>query len=452
MHWFFGFLERRLQRANVRFVAVAVLIVSMLLLSLTVATAVSGRTIFGPSLGADYAAFYTAGTILNEFPAERLYDLELQNRLYHSLFPQVPANQILPYANPPFLAAGFRLVALLPYAWSFLLWLALSASLYVGGLLLLCMCVRRMPPPDKRLALLLALSFEPFIMECWLGGQLSALGFFCIVLALRLDQRGRSFLSGAALAGCLYKPTLLPLLLAMMVFSRRWRTAVGFAVGGFCLAVVSLVVAGPHGCEDYTKLMLSYAGAATGTESVFRVWKFVDLNSFFKMASGGSAPVARVLACACGLIASPWLLRAWWAMDAGRAERRGLVWTGTAAATVVLNVYVGIYDSILVVPALLVVYDAVYQDEKLDRVFRLFLVLVYVTPWFSQALARAVGLQVYTLVLLAAAAWPFWIGRRSVAVAAPRGKGACLPGDTQPAVARGACPSASAGALSHSAG
>src|SRR5437763_12599852 len=96
-----------------------------------------------------------------------------------------------------------------------------------------------LPSADRSLILLLALAFEPFIMECWLGGQLSAFGFFCVALALRLDLAGRPFRSGLVLGLCFYKPTLLVLLLPMLVVGRRFRTLAGMAATGLALLGVS---------------------------------------------------------------------------------------------------------------------------------------------------------------------------------------------------------------------
>lgn len=407
-------LHFRLERGVVRFVAVAILAVSVALLGVTVATTTQGCTVFGPSLGADYAAFYTAGTILHDYPAHRLYDLELQDRLYHELFPWVSASQMLPYANPPFVAGLFEPLARLPYTASLLTWLGISAGFYGAGLYLILGALKNIPRPDRRLIALIALSFEPFVMECWLGGQLSAVGFFWIALALRFEQQGRPLASGLALGWCLYKPTLLPLLLPMLVFSRRWRTLLGFALTGVALLALSLLVAGPDGCRDYARLMLGYASAATGNTAVFRLWKFVDLNSFLKLL-GVSAELSRSLVLGTLLLALPGLAAAWWKMDRrGNASPR-LAWAATIACTLVLNVYVGVYDTVLLVLAMLLICDVYCQKGEslaaLPSPLRLLLIVLYVAPWLSQLVARHSGVQIYTLCLMGAAAYPLVLGR-----------------------------------------
>src|SRR5207237_842900 len=80
----------------------------------------------------------------------------------------------LPYIHPPFVAFALRPLAQLPYAWSFAVWLLISAGLYVTGLVLTVKHMGVLSRTDRVTACLLALSFEPFIMDCWLGGQLAA--------------------------------------------------------------------------------------------------------------------------------------------------------------------------------------------------------------------------------------------------------------------------------------
>ena len=76
---------------------------------------------------------------------------------------------------------------------------------------------------DKKTAFLLALAFEPFLIETLVGGQISSIGFLCLRLAIYQEQHGKQFLSGLFVSLRLYKPTILVVLLPMLVFSRRGR-------------------------------------------------------------------------------------------------------------------------------------------------------------------------------------------------------------------------------------
>ena len=105
------------------------------------------------------------------------------------------------------------------------------------------------------------------------------------------------------------------------------------------------------------------------------------------------------------------LIKAWWSIDTGDRNRRDLIWASTIAWTLVLNLHVGIYDSILVVASMLLTAGVLYEratdpSTVMLGPFRWLLVLVYVTPLFSQHVARLIGFQPFTLILAAAAAYP----------------------------------------------
>jgi len=208
---------------------------------ISITTSQGGMTIFGSPLGADYSAFYVAGTIVQSYSTQDLYHLPLQDHLYHSLLPKAPKDVFLPYAYPPFLTLLFQPLSLLPYLTSYLLWLLISFSLFLGGMALIWKSTLAIPRERWMVTLLLALSFEPFVMENWLGGQVSSIGFFFLALALYCEFHHRPFWGGIALGFCLYKPTLLIFILPMLIFTKRFSM-----LGGFTVCAVSLL--GYLGC------------------------------------------------------------------------------------------------------------------------------------------------------------------------------------------------------------
>jgi len=72
--------------------------------------------------------------LLNRHTPQRLYDFGLQASLFHELFPKEAAEKSIPFVHPPFVAAAFRPLALLPYPAAFLLWLLISVGLYLAAL------------------------------------------------------------------------------------------------------------------------------------------------------------------------------------------------------------------------------------------------------------------------------------------------------------------------------
>jgi hypothetical protein len=424
---FAGLMERR----RVRFVCTAVLLMNLAILTVSFATADNGQTVFGPPLGADYAGFYSAATLLNTAPPDLLYDLALQDTIYHAVLPDDEGH--LPYLHPPFLALAFRPLARLPYPWSFAVWLPISLGLYLGGVALVLRTVHSLPVSDRGLVVLLALSFEPFVMECWMGGQLSAVGFFCLALAYWCLETGRPTAAGVVLGFCLYKPTLLVLILPGLVLARWWRPLVGFTLTGVALAGVSVAVVGWQPCLDYVCLLRGFARATGGSEgTVLPTFKYVDLNSFLRLLFGGSSPITGTLFLLILAVPLGCLAVAWWRIDSAGVASRRLLWASTLTWTLVANLYVGGYDSVLVVQAALLTADVLYQPRKGGQPFRspalpVFLLLLYVAPWVSQHLARLAGLQVYTLILLSFAAYQLTLARaaareaRGTANKAPHG-------------------------------
>jgi hypothetical protein len=393
-----------LARHRVRFVCISVVLMAFALLVVSFATADQGQTVFGPPLGADYAGFYVAGTLLNTAPPERLYDFARQDAIYHAVLPRDQGH--LPYLYPPFVALAFRPLAQLPYTWSFAAWLVLSGGLYIGGLLLALRALPSLPRSDRPLIVLIALSFEPFVMECWLGGQLSALGFFCMALAWYCQETGRPVAAGAALGCCLYKPTLLVLFLPLLMVGRCWRQLAGFAMTAVVLAGISLAAVGWATCVDYARLLVGFAGTTSGSEGVvLPAAKYIDLNSFLRLLLGSPSLLSRTLMLVVVMVPLGALAAAWWRLGNDGGSRR-VVWAATLTWTLVANLYVGVYDSILIVLSALLTADALAQPRRDktrsgSQVFHLFLLLLYIAPWLSQHLARGIGLQVYTVILLA---------------------------------------------------
>ena len=387
------------------------LIMGLIVLVMASLTNEDGRNAFGLPPGVDYACFYVAGTLLNEHPAGQLYDLDLQSELYHALLPGLPATQELPFVNTPFFALLFRPLALLPYLPSYLVWIAISIILYAAGYVLIRRTFCPLPAARSGISFLLALSFYPFLFETAIGGNSSAFGFFSVALALYFERRNKHTASGITLALCFYKPTLLVLLLPMLLVARRFRTLLGVAVGGLSLAVVSLVTVGWDGSLAYVQTLLTLSRRASGTEEFLRTWKYVDLLSFSHLLLGAASPLTWVLVVISALAVLPLLIRTWWTMDSRGEDRRDLIWASTIAWTLVLNLHVGIYDSILVVASMLVTAGVLYRRATdpataLVKPFRWLLMLLYVTPLVSQHVARSVGFQPFTLILAAAAAYP----------------------------------------------
>ncbi len=423
-------IELWLRRDRIQFFCWGLLAVSLVLLVLSFVTSDENHQNRFGNLGADFAGFYYAGKILNGPTPEKLYDAATQDESYYEIFPTVRGKENLPYVHPPFVAAMFRPLASLPYPTAYAVWLVLSAGLYGAGLAITWRVLPAMPAGDRMLAMLLALTFEPFLMECWLGGQLSGLAFASLALAFFWEQKGKPLLSGLALGLILYKPTLVILLLPMLVVAMRWRTLLGVALTAVSLGLISLAAVGKSVCLSYLDAIQGFTGTTTGTGMVRKDWKFIDLNFFFRNLFGEPTTLGRVLVLTIAAVILGFLFISWRRMDRGGESRRWLVWAGTVTSTMVVNVYMGIYDLILIVPAVLWTTEVFYRHP--DRTasyfptFKLLVFLVVVLSWITQPLARVTGVQIITLVLLALAAFQLrlaWIMTENTAAKIPNSAG-----------------------------
>ncbi len=399
--WLRHFIERRLTVSYVRMICTLVLAVNIIVLAVSFATSNRGKTSFGPFLGADFGAFYVGGKIFNEYSPDQIYDIALHEQVYKEIFPDVPLDSHLAYANAPFFILPFTLLAHLPYAWAYLVWLLISLGLYCLGFLLVWKTLEAMPSADFSTALLLALSFFPFAVECLAGGQTSAFGFFAFALALTSESRSK-LLSGAILALCSYKPTLLLLTIPMLIVSRRYLAFLGFVIGNAVLGLVSLATVGWRGCIAYVNTLLFYGSASVNAESGLRTWKYVDITSFFRLLLGNHTLLRLILTVTVFLIVLPFLVQVWRKANRKFSDESELVWAVTLTWTLVLNIYLGIYDTTLVVLSVLLLTNFLYSrsgSTNLSPVYKGLLLALYVVPWMTQPLARLSHLQLYTVVL-----------------------------------------------------
>lgn len=333
----------------------------------------------------DFPAFYNAGRIINEYPRGSLYKRELQQTLYQEIAPA--ARTYLFFVYTPFFALLFAPVALLPYLPAFACWVLISLALFIVGFRL-AWTAASLPLRHFTTGFVLALSFLPFYSWCLLIGQTSAFGFFWLALAIYLDRKDRPFASGCALAMLLYKPTLLLLLLPMLAVTKRWRTLAGFCVGAAALGLVSLAVIGFSGIPEYLDMLAFFSQSkATGRHLIFFD---VDAFSFFLPILGNHAGLA-VLALAA--VVTPFLLRAW-RRDPKGSFALAITWT------LVLNFYVVIYDSTMIILAAVLSAGSLAHSQ-LPRGFRWLLLALFLIPWVARQSAQNYGFQPMTVAFVA---------------------------------------------------
>jgi hypothetical protein len=386
---------------EVRFASACSLAFALLILVFVLVGGRDRAAAVGIPFQEDFVAFYGVGRLLNEHPPDRLYDFRVQEAIYRDLRPRATYLG-LPYAHAPFEALLFQPLARLPYETAYLMWLALGMLGYSVALWAL---FRRFGPPggpDRATVLLLALSFSPYMMESWLGGNVAVLPFVALALALALEDAGRPVLSGCALALCLNKPSVLVLILPMLLVSRRFAILAGFVVGSTVLVVASSLILGLHAWPDFIGTLLRWAEMTAAQPGLFRDWKYVDINAFSRVVPGGRSWLGLSIMVACSLWALLAMLRMWLALPGAGREARSLAWAAAITWTLVLNAYVPIYDCTLLVLAGVLTASALRDpvNGASPPAFVALVALCYVSAWVTQPLAQLLRVQIFTLVLM----------------------------------------------------
>ncbi len=349
-----------------------------------------GETFMGRPLGGDFVQFYSAGKILNTAPAAGIYDIATIVRTEHESLPTMPDTQMLLYGNAPYIAALFRPLALLPYRYAYCVWLAISLLLYGSGLAIL---IGRTLP---KTAYLIALSSPMFLLETWIGGQISVIGFLGIALFVDCFRRERWFLAGLSLSIAAYKPSLIAIPAVMLLIGACWRIVAGLIAGSALAGLLSVATVGFDGCVRWLDTLRVFGLLATGAQASIRRVKYVDFNSFFSILLGANS-IARICAFLVTAAALLWLARAWWT---SKGDRR-LLLAATLALMLAANFYVPVYDTIiLVAPAVLAAESAVNR-----RQLQLWLLALFLVPCLTQSFAEFAHVQLMTPLIAGFGVW-----------------------------------------------
>jgi len=344
----------------------------------------------------DFLYFYTLGKMFNEYPAEKLYDYELQNRVLTNLQPH-PVTIYSPNPYPPFVGLLFRPFAKMPYTRALLLWSFLSLSMYLGGVIVM---TRRFFPGNwlrGSSILCFSLSLYPLVLTLNLG-HISTIGFLAICLALCEQDRGHQFRAGMCLSACLYKPTLLLLFIPMLLITKRYRALAGFVAGGAAMAMLVTLAQGLSVWTGYAKLLFAFGSASFHAHPYINRLYYVDLSTFSALLPGGRRWFGLVPLFTAAACAFTFLARAWRNSSVYPGTRDTLIWATTLMWTMVLNVYVPIYDCVLLVPgmiATLATLDRV-PSGKSGALLRLLWPAITFSTWATVPVAESTGLQLLT--------------------------------------------------------
>jgi hypothetical protein len=256
----------------------------------------------------DYVVYWTAGRMVLDGNAGRLYDLDAVQS-YQARATGQPSYDValLPYFNPPFAAGALAVLAVLPLGVSAVVFTGVSLAALGAGLRFL---LSRLETRLEVVAWTLGVLSSMPIYYTLLHGQLSFLLFFLFVAVYILLKRGSDGLAGATLALLLLKPPLVLLPLLVLALNRRMEALRGFLTCATGLVVASLLVGGPSSLIAYPELL---ATATTwDDEAGILIWAMFGWNAFFEALTGpADFPIPMLLAGAASIGTLVLCLRAW---------------------------------------------------------------------------------------------------------------------------------------------
>ena len=312
-------------------------------------------------LPCDFVYFYGIGHIAREYPLAKLYDYPLVLKVTDQIY---PLNDLVwgPNPYPPYVGLLFSMFARFSFLPAYLLWIITSLGLYTVGITLTLKGVFPKEPLKRSLIVCYALGFYPFFICTLKNGQLSTLAFFAIGLAIFLESNGNPFFGGLALSLMAYKPTLFFLVGPMLLLTRRFKMLGGFVTG---LAILVLITTGFGGIDIWPTYLHSLSFfrhfIESQGQSVLQLWEYVDFNSFsYSIPGGRSTAVLAILICISCASAVALTVSLWKSANRGRATQ-DLVWAATLTWTLLLNLYVPVWDSILVILAMILTLRALKQ-------------------------------------------------------------------------------------------
>ena len=192
----------------------------------------------------DFTAFYSAGKCVVSGRGTEVYTAAGEARFQQEFAAQVKIRQSpLPFTHPPFEAALFAPLALLPYQAAYWIWNGLSVLALLGLVALLRPYVPNLSRWSRALPIVAALAFFP-VFVCLVQGQDSLVLLLLFGCAFVAMDKGNDFAAGVLLGMALFRFQLVLPLIMVVALRRRWKVVGGFAVAAVALAAVSIPVVG----------------------------------------------------------------------------------------------------------------------------------------------------------------------------------------------------------------
>ena len=194
-------------------------------------------------IGVDLHTYIAAGQIGVEQGWSRIYDQALVAMEQKELS---PAQIVQPYLSPPTVAFITAPLGMLPYNTAYVVWAVFLLTAFAGALA----WAAQSKGGSKWIAVAGALA-PWWVMQAINVGQVVPLVAAGTVVAWRLTRERRDLLAGVALGCILFKPNTAILVPFALFCAMRFRVFASWAAVAAAMAIVVLLLIGPHGMEEY---------------------------------------------------------------------------------------------------------------------------------------------------------------------------------------------------------
>jgi hypothetical protein len=210
--------------------------------------------------GSDFIAFFSSGNVARQHGYSQVY---VPDRIRAVQAKEVGfelgEQQVLLYNHPPYLVPILRLLFNKDYVASFYRWILLMIVFYVAALIVLHrISIETGKEQPSWLTGLGAFLFLPVYFSL-MNGQDTALLLLGAALWIYGLMTGRDVLAGIGLSFTTIRPHISLLLALPMVFQHR-KAFITYVIGGGLLAIVSFLIMGVEGLQNYINILLISAG------------------------------------------------------------------------------------------------------------------------------------------------------------------------------------------------
>ncbi len=362
----------------------------------------------------DFLPFYTSARMLLEGYGEQLYRMDSQI-LWQTQIGGPELGEVYLNYHPPVESLVFLPLTILPLRVAYWVWNGASLAMVFASIRILSGVLRPVTNLHQGIQIMMALTFIPVLRLLALG-QDSALLLMVVALAVREFRQGRDERAGAVLGLGLFRYQLLILPILFLAVRRRWVALRALLVVGLMQVVLSMVLVGWQGVQDYFHLILN-AATFDNSHGIFPLAMY-NLKAFLLLVGlEGSTWLWPSLALASAVLIASLLIASRGRWDPA-SPRFALQTTLLILVTMLTSPHLYLHDlAVLIVPGMLL-RDATMPGPDNGRApwLRHLVPLVYLGLLASFVWSGTVDFQIGVVILLAAAIALTWEGIRAKGV------------------------------------